>query len=61
MRPGAGAGENGDTVPMLHTTALAPGQPRPGIASRRYTVNTTIDDGNESVLGHAEGEGERIA
>lgn len=55
-RPG---GESGNTVPMLHTTALAPGQSRPGLATRRYTVNTTVDDGNESVLEHAEGEGDR--
>jgi hypothetical protein len=46
---------------MLHTTALAPRQPRTSMTSKRYTVNTTIDDGNDSVLGHAEGEGERIA
>ncbi|KAE9389995.1 hypothetical protein BT96DRAFT_926188, partial [Gymnopus androsaceus JB14] len=33
--------------------------PRPALSSRRYTVNTTVDDGNESVLEQAGGDGDR--
>jgi len=49
----------GEGAPMLHTTALAPGQPRTALPSRRYTVNTTMDDGNESILEQAGGDGDR--
>ncbi|KAF9073491.1 hypothetical protein BDP27DRAFT_1416980 [Rhodocollybia butyracea] len=54
-RPGGAGGA--DAVPMLHTTALAPGQAGPSM-TRRLTVNTTVDDGDTSVLdGHRGGEG----
>ncbi|KAF5385544.1 hypothetical protein D9757_006769 [Collybiopsis confluens] len=59
IRPGAGGGAVGaeatDTVPVLHTTAVPPGQTlltRPSDGTgRRLTMNTTVDDGDHSVVG----------
>ncbi|KIK65930.1 hypothetical protein GYMLUDRAFT_952616 [Collybiopsis luxurians FD-317 M1] len=55
---GGGATEGVDTVPMLHTTAMPPGQhSRPPASAKRSTMNTTIDDGGGSVLGGGHREG----
>jgi len=59
-RPG-GAGGAG-TVPVLHTTALAPGTAVAGPSfSKRFTVNTTVDDGDTSVLNGGEDDQENLA
>jgi hypothetical protein len=52
--------EGVDTIPMLHTVASAPGQATAQASlPKRLTMNTTIDDGNGSVLGeHREGHGD---
>jgi len=54
-RPGGAGGA--DTVPVLHTTALAPGQSGSSI-TRPLTVNTTVDDSNASVLDGRRGSDE---